>query len=371
MNNNTIESEMNFKILATTKLPIFTGRLVDAVVFGSNADDPDVVALVHKNPEVVTDKALVRLHSACITSEVLGSTKCDCAEQLETAISMVSDADWGIVVYLLKHEGRGIGLVNKIRAYSLQHTGLDTVDANLELGFGADERNFEHAVKALELLGVKQVELLTNNPEKVAALSLSGIDVVKRIAMDVPITDFNRDYLIKKQEYFGHLPLRCPCTELLTVEAAETELAASCFHQDQTMSALVIHIDKVGAEQTVSEKNEQVIRVADLIKGFDMLKAAVMARMSEDRFLIYLRDTDIEAAEQIAKKLHSKLQTTLANVATVNSALPINTSIGIAESLISDGLTNLGKLASKAVERALSEGGARIYVHSEAKLCTA
>lgn len=368
MTNNKTETDNNFKLLATTKLPIFTGRLVDAVVFGSDPDDPDVVALVHKNPDVVPDKALVRLHSACITSEVLGSTKCDCAEQLDTAISLASESDWGIVVYLLKHEGRGIGLVNKIRAYSLQYTGLDTVDANLELGFGADDRNFEPAVKALELLGVKKVELLTNNPDKVAALRSSGFDVVKRIAMDVPITDFNRDYLIKKQEYFGHLPLRCPCTELLTVEAAASLFDSQCHHHDKVMSAIVIHVESADSDQTLPEKNALIIRVANLIKGLDLLNTPLISRMSEDRFLVCLPGTDLDLAENMALKLHGALQSALASEKT---GMPTNTSIGVAESLVSGGISSLSKLAANAVDRALAEGGSQVSVYSEDRLCTA
>lgn len=193
-----------FRLLAQTRLPIVTGKTVDAIVFGCDPANPDVIALVHKNPQVQTQCALVRLHSACITSEVLGSAKCDCASQLDTALSMISQTDWGVLVYLLRHEGRGIGLVNKIRAYALQGEGMDTVDANLALGFGADDRDFGPAVRTLELLGVRRVALLTNNPEKEAVLRSAGVEVVERISMDVPITEHNRDYLAAKRRHFGH-----------------------------------------------------------------------------------------------------------------------------------------------------------------------
>jgi GTP cyclohydrolase II len=371
MNHNKTDNEVTFGILATTKLPIVTGRLVDAVVFGTDPDDPDVIALVHKNPDVKTDKALVRLHSACITSEVLGSTKCDCAEQLDTAISLVSDSDWGIVVYLLKHEGRGIGLVNKIRAYSLQHEGLDTVDANLELGFGADDRDFNPAVKALRLLGVNQVELLTNNPEKVAALRSSGFDVFRRTAMDVPITDFNRDYLVKKQEYFGHQLLRCPSTQLLTVEAALNILELETDKPDSYTSAFVVHVESEHAGPCLKLKNEELVRIATIIKGLSPFETSLIARMAGDRILILLRDTDIDLAEKMAEKLHAATQESIAKSDEGNWGEPLKASIGVADSSAGEDLSKVILAATVAVERALANGGCQVAVDLESRLCTA
>ncbi|OUS24265.1 hypothetical protein A9Q99_25370 [Gammaproteobacteria bacterium 45_16_T64] len=371
MSTNNGESNVIFEMLACTKLPIVTGKVVDAVVFGSDASDPEVIALVHKKPGADTDKALVRLHSACITSEVLGSSKCDCAEQLDTAISLVSEADWGIVVYLLKHEGRGIGLVNKIRAYSLQDKGLDTVDANLELGFGADDRDFDPAVKALELMGVKRIELLTNNPDKVAALRTSGFDVVKRIAMDVPITDFNRGYLIKKQQYFGHQPARCPSTEFLTVEAVADIFESEISNAARGVSALVVHIEKANAD-TSNAQNDVVVQVAEVIKGHALFEASLIARMSDDRFLILLRDTDVELAERMAEKLHDAIRSVNTPHKKNGDGLkPIASSIGIADSCTGGSMSELTSAATAAVERALGNGGQQIAVGSEASMCTA
>ncbi len=372
MSIENMKAEPKFKILARAKLPIVTGKVVDAVVFGDDASDPDVIALVHKNGDTTTDKALVRLHSACITSEVLGSSKCDCAEQLDTAISLVSDSDWGIVVYLLKHEGRGIGLVNKIRAYSLQDEGFDTVDANLELGFGADDRNFDPAVRALRLLGVKRIELLTNNPDKVEALSSSGFDVVKRIAMDVPITEFNRGYLIKKQQYFGHQPLRCPSTGFLTVEAATEFFNLEISKSKRVASAIAVHIDCIGSIQCPSAQERVAVRAAEIIKGHTLFDGALIARTASDRFLILLCDTDLGLAERMAEHLHGAMKDVpFANKSSSESQSPVLTSIGVADLSSGDDSSLLTLAAFSAVDRALSDGGNQVVVVFEDCACSA
>ncbi|MEQ9640667.1 MAG: GTP cyclohydrolase II [Alphaproteobacteria bacterium] len=147
---------------------------------------------------------LVRLHSECFTGDLLGSLKCDCGEQLRGAIAAIEAAGSGIVLYLAQ-EGRGIGLINKLRAYRLQADGFDTVDANLRLGFEADERLFEPAAAMLRQLGVGQVRLLTNNPDKVAGLEACGIGVVERVAHSFPSNPHNAHYLATKQTRSGHL----------------------------------------------------------------------------------------------------------------------------------------------------------------------
>lgn len=147
---------------------------------------------------------LVRVHSECFTGEVLHSLKCDCREQLDQALHAIADEGCGAVLYL-KQEGRGIGLGNKIAAYALQQQGVDTVDANLRLGFAADERRYHVATAMLADLGVLSIALLTNNPQKVSALRKDGVVVTRRIPLEIAANHHNRDYLDTKRERMGHL----------------------------------------------------------------------------------------------------------------------------------------------------------------------
>jgi GTP cyclohydrolase II len=147
---------------------------------------------------------LVRLHSECLTGDVFGSLKCDCGPQLKEALRIIGAAGGGVLLYL-RQEGRGIGLINKVRAYSLQDRGLDTVDANRRLGFADDERDYGHAAAILRALGIDQVRLLTNNPDKVAGLEAAGIKVAERVAHQMPANPHNADYLATKRKRSGHL----------------------------------------------------------------------------------------------------------------------------------------------------------------------
>ena len=147
---------------------------------------------------------LVRLHSQCLTGDVFGSERCDCGEQLDTALAMIEKAGVGVLVYMFD-EGRGIGLLNKIRAYALQDQGHDTVEANHALGFAADMRDYKAGAHILFDLGVRQVSLMTNNPEKVQALEEYGLTVTERVPIEVPPRSSNRDYLQTKRTKFGHL----------------------------------------------------------------------------------------------------------------------------------------------------------------------
>jgi 3,4-dihydroxy 2-butanone 4-phosphate synthase/GTP cyclohydrolase II len=160
------------------------------------------LAIVH--PQFHLEQApLVRIHSECLTGDLLGSTRCDCGEQLHRALDLIYEQR-GILLYL-RQEGRGIGLINKLRAYNLQDEGLNTVDANHQLGFEADERTYETAVLILEDLGVNQIRLLTNNPHKVASLNKSGIQILERIAIQVEPSEVNAKYLRTKKDILGHL----------------------------------------------------------------------------------------------------------------------------------------------------------------------
>ena len=151
-----------------------------------------------------TQSPLIRIHSACFTGEALGSLKCDCKPQLESALHRIEQDGLGMVLYLFQ-EGRGIGLGNKIKAYALQNQGFDTVDANVHLGFGEDERTYEIALDMLRYFQIKAVRLLTNNPLKVDALEKGGIEVVKREAIEVGLNQVNSEYLETKQKRMGHL----------------------------------------------------------------------------------------------------------------------------------------------------------------------
>ncbi len=150
--------------------------------------------------------ALVRIHSECLTGDAFGSARCDCGPQLRAALHAVAAEGSGAVVYLRGHEGRGIGLVDKLRAYALQDDGADTVDANVMLGLPADARDYSSAVAILRDLGVSGVRLLTNNPDKAAALREGGIEVVARVPLTTGVTPDNVVYLRTKVERMGHAP---------------------------------------------------------------------------------------------------------------------------------------------------------------------
>lgn len=152
--------------------------------------------------------ALVRVHSECFTGDVLGSRRCDCGEQLDRSLAMVAEAGVGVILYL-RQEGRGIGLLEKLRAYNLQDQGFDTVDANLMLGHEADGRDYSLAALMLRDLGIGSVRLITNNPAKINALMAAGIDVSERVSLEVAANMDNADYLLTKAQRMDHLlPLK-------------------------------------------------------------------------------------------------------------------------------------------------------------------
>jgi GTP cyclohydrolase II len=172
-------------------------------LYANNQDDKEHLALVMGE---VTGKAnvLVRIHSECFTGDLLGSLRCDCGEQLERAMRRIAEEGEGIVVYL-RQEGRGIGLLNKLRAYNLQDLGYDTVDANLMLGHGVDERDYTPAGLILQELGVKSVRLMTNNPTKLEALPTLGVPVVERVPLQPTVNAQNQLYLHTKANRMQHL----------------------------------------------------------------------------------------------------------------------------------------------------------------------
>jgi GTP cyclohydrolase II len=189
-------------LVARARLPLDDMPPTQIVAFRASDDGQEHVALVvgafgGKPP-------LVRLHSECLTGDVFGSLKCDCGLQLKEALHIIGQHGGGVLLYL-RQEGRGIGLANKIRAYALQDRGLDTVDANRRLGFVDDARDYGHAAAMLSALGIVEVRLLTNNPDKVRGLEAAGIKIAERVAHQMPANPHNADYLATKRRRSGHL----------------------------------------------------------------------------------------------------------------------------------------------------------------------
>ena len=190
------------KIIARAALPTRYGRFTIYGFTGKNSRE-EAVALVRGNLRGKT-APLVRVHSQCLTGDVLNSLRCDCRAQLELSLKKIGRAGSGILLYL-PQEGRGIGLMNKLRAYELQDRGMDTVEANESLGFAADVRDYDFPAQILKKLGARRIRLLSNNPEKVRQLEESGIRVVERVSCQPRISKISRSYLKVKKSKMGHL----------------------------------------------------------------------------------------------------------------------------------------------------------------------
>jgi len=193
---------MNFGKVPRAKLPTDLGEFT---IYGFRDTDSgeEAVALVAGKPGPDIP-VVVRIHSQCLTGDAFGSKRCDCGDQLHIAMILIAKADAGVLVYQQK-EGRGIGLINKIHAYELQDMGLDTVAANIELGFEADMRDYVMPSAILKYLGATRIQLLSNNPEKVQGLEREGIRVEKRIPLEIPPNSISHDYLKSKKEKLGHI----------------------------------------------------------------------------------------------------------------------------------------------------------------------
>ena len=191
----------DLRVVSRARLPNRFAEQGEIVAFRSDGDTIEHVALILGTPSGTPP--LVRVHSECLTGDALGSLKCDCGPQLADALAAIAASGWGILLYL-RQEGRGIGLVNKLRAYALQDQGFDTVDANLRLGFEDDERDFAVAGHMLKLLAQEKIRLLTNNPKKVRALEAEGIEVVERVPLKVVAGEHNVSYLVTKRDRSGH-----------------------------------------------------------------------------------------------------------------------------------------------------------------------
>jgi GTP cyclohydrolase II len=204
---NTSVSSHSVKQVASADFPTRWGKFR---IFGFQGESSDggqahieeAVALVMG--DVHSSPPLVRIHSQCLTGDVFGSLRCDCRQQLEMALAMIAESGTGVLIYE-QQEGRGIGLMPKLKAYELQDAGLDTVEANERLGFKADQREFALPAGILKALGITQVRLLSNNPDKVAALEHGGIRVVERVPCEVAASVHAEEYLKTKKEKLGHL----------------------------------------------------------------------------------------------------------------------------------------------------------------------
>lgn len=196
------------RIVTRAKLPVTASEDAQIIAFRSSADTREHVALIIG--EQRGDRPpLVRLHSECLTGDILGSLKCDCGPQLDAALHAMAeharkDGGWGALLYM-RQEGRGIGLINKLRAYRLQDQGFDTVDANQRLGLPDEARDFPTAARMLELIGATTIRLMTNNPAKVEALQAAGITVTERVQHQLPDNPHNARYLATKRDRSGHL----------------------------------------------------------------------------------------------------------------------------------------------------------------------
>ncbi|WP_375459342.1 GTP cyclohydrolase II RibA [uncultured Enterovirga sp.] len=193
----------DLKIVGRAPVPLEGAPETEFVVFRGGEGLRDQIAVVIGRPDIA-EPVTVRLHSACLTGDLFGSLKCDCGDQLRTSVRFMAEQGGGVLLYL-DQEGRGNGIANKIRAYKLQSQGYDTYDADEMLGFGPDQRRFDFAAAMLDLLGIRRVNLITNNPDKIEALTKAGIDVVTHRRSPGRTTPENLLYLTAKRDRFGHL----------------------------------------------------------------------------------------------------------------------------------------------------------------------
>lgn len=194
--------QIQFKRVPESILPTRFGEF-RILGFQEEAGGEEAIALCCGDV-AASESPLVRIHSQCLTGDVFGSLRCDCGEQLRRALEQIQAAGCGVLIYQMQ-EGRGIGLINKLYAYELQDGGMDTVEANEKLGFGADQRDYLFCAEILRHLGVGQVELMSNNPEKIAGLELAGIRVTRRVPLEVAPSESTARYLKTKKERLGHL----------------------------------------------------------------------------------------------------------------------------------------------------------------------
>ncbi len=190
------------RIVALADFPSNYGSF-KVVAFENNKDGKDHIMVIKGNVEGA-ERVLTRVHSSCVTGDVLGSLRCDCGDQVKEALRMIEEEGQGVLLYM-QQEGRGIGLTNKIKAYMYQDRGIDTYDANLLLGFSPDQRTYELAAAILKKFRISSIRLITNNPQKIRDLEEFDVKIKERIPIEIPSNRFNRFYLETKKEKFGHL----------------------------------------------------------------------------------------------------------------------------------------------------------------------
>ena len=201
-----MERECLVERIAEAKLPIEGAGEFKIVGFRSVIDGTEHLALVKGDlSQMQKEPPLVRVHSECVTGDALGSARCDCGRQLKAALQQIDEAGNGVLIYMRAQEGRGIGILNKIKAYALQDQGMDTVEANEHLGFKADLRHYGIGAQILRQLGILQLKLLTNNPKKVVGLDGYGLEIVERVSMEVEPSDESIPYLLTKRDKMGHI----------------------------------------------------------------------------------------------------------------------------------------------------------------------
>jgi 3,4-dihydroxy 2-butanone 4-phosphate synthase/GTP cyclohydrolase II len=284
-------------------------------------DNAEHVAIVKGNPADFQDNpVMVRMHSECLTGDALGSLRCDCRLQLQAALKMIESAGQGVVVYL-RQEGRGIGLVNKLKAYSLQDMGLDTVEANERLGFPADLRDYGMGAQMLNDLSVKKIRLITNNPRKIAGLKGYGIEVVDRVPLLIEANDYNSTYLATKATKLGHMLLQ---TYLITV---------GLHWQD--------------APQPVTERYERLEKLRHLVHSHHLLlqeeaRPVAIALFGEPSLIVHLGfdQPHLAAPDWYQHPSHPYVQA----IAQILDALSEWSQLGRLEFLISPGIDPLSSL---------------------------